>query len=168
MLEPSRETEESTMKQKNTEKKEFMKRIALPFGVALVLTGFYSIAGAISLFQPGIPYGAGSAFWIMAVPKLVFLASMLCAFAALIKAALDSRPFSKTLTVCMKIVSILYLALSFGLPRIPGYSTDFQVFGGDKGTLFDGTYLMVGVLLWLLSAVLQVGLAQQDDLDHTL
>ncbi len=161
------------MMHKNTEnhpaeKKEFMKRIALPFGAALFLTGFYSIAGVISLFRPDIPYGAGSAFWIKAAPRLVFLASMLCAFAALIKAALDSRPFSRTLTVCMKIISVLYLALSFGLPRIPGYSTDFQVFGGTKGTLFDGIYLMVGVLLWLLAAVLQVGFEQQDDLDHTL
>ena len=164
------------MQRKNTEnlsseKKEFIRRIRFPFGIALLLTGFFSVMGTISViraFLRGFPNGGGSAFWIAATPRLVFLASMLCAFAALIKAALDSRPFSKTLAVCMKIISVLYLALSFGLPRISGYNADFQIFGNSKVTLLDGTYLMVGVLLWLLAAVLRVGFEQQNDLDHTL
>ena len=150
------------------EKKTFMRRIRLPFGIALFLTGFYAVTGLISIIRTGFPSGAGSEFWITAVRSPLFFAAMLCAFVALIKAALDSRPFSKTLTVCMKIIAGLYLAASFGLPRIPGYQTSFQILGGSRGTLLDGTYLMLGVLLWLLAAVVQVGFEQPNDLDCTL
>lgn len=151
-----------------TAKKAFLKRVRVPFLLALLLTGVVCL-GTLRFYLFGtLPKPMNDIHRIALIRGVVYSASMLCAFVSLIKIAVDSRPFSRTLTVCMYIIAALHLAASGILPRFPGYKTDFQIFGNSQWTLLDGRLFTMGILLWLLAAVIREGFSLQQESEEIL
>lgn len=150
-------------------KRELLHRMNGVMICAIFLTGFCAIAGVI-FFVKGIP---GKAWLDMGVTgfarRALFYLVDLCALVSLLKIAIDEKPFSKTLTACIRVIAGLYLAASAVLPRLPDYQVSgFTLFWTRDFTLIDGTNLLTGLLLLILSCLIQAGFAMQKEMDEIL
>ncbi|MBR3684044.1 MAG: helix-turn-helix domain-containing protein [Lachnospiraceae bacterium] len=92
--------------------------------------------------------------------------SMICIFISLIKILIDESPFSKTLSYCVRIVSVLYLVGSVLFPRLSGYqSSGFDIIKVGDFVLVDGNVLLFGLLLYIFGLLIQEGFKMQKELD---
>ncbi|MBQ2802005.1 MAG: DUF2975 domain-containing protein [Lachnospiraceae bacterium] len=95
--------------------------------------------------------------------------SIICIFISLIKILIDESPFSKTLSYCMRIVSVLYLAGAVLFPRLSGYEPSrLRIFSSADFVLIDGAVLMFGAILYILSMLIEEGFKLQKELDEVL
>lgn len=150
-------------------KKEFLNKITGVFIAALFLTGLCSIGGFFFLFR-GISEKVWSEIGIANFTwRLISFTSILCTFISLIKIAIDEKPFSKTLTCCLRIIALLFFFASFLLPRLSGYQpSGFALFSAHNFVLIDGSILMTSLLLLILSSLIQAGFAMQREIDEML
>lgn len=150
-------------------KKNFLNKITGIFICAVFLTGICSIAG-ISFFIRGI----SEKIWLETglveyVKQSTLYLCCLCIFVSLIKIAIDEKPFSNTLTCCIRMIAILFLACSVLIPRLPGYQKScFVILSNQYFTLIDGTILLPGLLLFILSILVREGFEMQKELDEIL
>lgn len=163
------ETNDFETDTKVSPKREFLHRMNGVMICAIFLTGVCAIAGVL-FFVKGIP---GKAWLDMGAigfaRRSLFYLVDLCALVSLLKIAIDEKPFSKTLTACIRIIAGLYIAASVLLPRLPGYqSSGFSLFWTRDFTLIDGANLLTGLLLLILSCLIQAGFAMQKEMDEIL
>lgn len=153
---------------RSTEKRDFLKRIGVLLGLAIFLTGLCSVAGVVFLIigvrNEGIGVLRTFEFWM----REFFWLVMLPAFAALVKIALDEKPFSVTLTWSIRIIGFLFVIGAAVFPRLEGYrSSGFEILS-YKGVGFDGSFLLPGILLIILGNVIMAGFDMQREMDEIL
>lgn len=149
-------------------KADFLKKIEKPLGIALLLTGIETIA-TISYFVRGIANNLWNDIGVSSfVIQGVHYLSIACIFVALIKIIFDAKPFSHTLSVCMKIMSGFYLIGAFVYPRLPGFETNYNILKFGDFTLFDGNTLILGLLLYIFSIIIQEGFASQKEIEEMI
>ena len=154
---------------KPTGKKEFLHRMSGLFTCAVFLTGLYSIAGGVSCVRNIISKSWETTGTVRFVWHLLFYVIVLCAFISLVKIAVDEKPFSVTLTVCIRIIGILFLIASILVPRLPGYqSSGFEIFSTGSFVLIDGVILIPGLLLIILGGLISAGFEMQKEMDEIL
>lgn len=150
-------------------KKNFLEKINSVYSIGLFLTGLTSIGGVIFTFK-----GIAEQHWKeMGVAGFVqtefYYLSIICIFISLIKILIDESPFSKTLSYCMRIVSVLYLAGAVLFPRLSGYEpSGLRIFSSADFVLIDGAVLMFGAILYILSMLIEEGFKLQKELDEVL
>lgn len=151
------------------EKKDFLKRIGWILGIAIFLTGVFSIggiSGVIWEIQNGALRGDGRAFLAR---EILMSVTGIIIFVSLIKIVIDEKPFSKTLTWSIRIIGILFVAASIIIPRLSGFqSSGFDIFSYGKFILIDGALLFPGLLLTILGNILMAGFEMQKDMDEIL
>lgn len=149
-------------------KKDFLKKVGAPLGIALFLIGFEICAKTLFLID-----GFSTFVWNetgvyeFAVKCLNYL-SMVCIFASMIKTIFDAKPFSHTLTICIRIISVLYLIGSIGFPRLSGYETNYAIGWFNGVTLIDANLLICALLLYVFSIIICEGFSMQKDIEETL
>ena len=150
-------------------KKNFLDKVKGAVSCATLFSGLFSIAGIVS-FIAGIADRAWQEMGVASFVKQgIFYISVLCIFISLLKILIDEQPFSNTLTWCIRIISVLYLAGSVVLPRLSGYrSSGFDLFSGKDFTLIDGSSLFLGLLLFVLSVLIREGFRMQTEIDEIL
>ena len=152
-----------------TPKKEFLNRMSGIFTCAVFLTGICSIAG-IWFLGYGVIHREWNEMGVVpfAWKTLMYLICMI-AFVSLVKIAIDEKPFSRTLTWCIRIIGILLLTASVLFPRLPGYhSSGFEIFASQHFTLIDGAILLPGILFLIFSALIEEGFRMQKEIDEVL
>ncbi len=150
-------------------KKNFLKNIRGIFSVAIFLTGMSSIAGLVFIIR-GLVEQIWKEIGVAAfVEKGFFYFSIICIFISLINILIDDKPFSRTLSYCIQIISILYLIGAVLFPRLSGYrSSGFEIFSSGDFVLIDGNILLFGSLLYILSVLIREGFKLQKELDEIL
>ena len=165
------ENDFSTNTSRNTGK-SFRDAVGKPLlYVSLLLTGIVGVGGLISCV-PATLHGAWEKLGPTEcqrslLPVLVYLA----AFVILLLMIRSERPFSKTLVGGVAGIGCLYALYSFVLPRLPDYSYNENALGIlvlAGRPLLDGTYLLPGLLFFLLSAILRAGFTLQQEQDEIL
>lgn len=151
-------------------KKDFIGRIGATFTAAIFLTGISFAAGVW-----GVAEGVRDCVWAESgaapfVWKIFQTAIMLLIFLSLVKIAVDEKPFSKTLTWCIRIIGILLAAASAVMPRLEGYrSSGFEILSAGGGRpLIDGAILLAGLLLIILGNIIMAGFYMQKEMDEIL
>lgn len=148
--------------------RDFMKKIKRPLNIALLLTGLQSIC-AILYIVGGV---ANSAWNDMGVANFVMgfanYLPIVCIFASLIMLVASEKPFTNTLTVCMRVIAALFLLESVVFPRLPGYQISFEILSVGEFTLLDGNRLTLGVVLYILSLIIREGFAMQKESEEIL
>lgn len=150
-------------------KKKFSEKVGFLLIIAIFLTGFASIGGIwsiISIVRDGAwnELGTNAFAW----RSLMFLC-MFCAFIALIKIAIDEKPFSQTLSICFWIIGGLVTVASFMFPRLSGYqSSGFELFSSKNFVLIDGMILVVGILFIILGSLIKDGFEIQKEMEEIL
>lgn len=94
--------------------------------------------------------------------------AVICIFASLVKLLIDEKPFSNTLTLCMKVLAVLYVLEAVIFPRFDGYTTTFQLFSWGNKALLDGNLLTIGVVLYVLSMIIQEGFHTQKEMEEII
>ena len=151
-------------------KRDFLDRISVLYIAATLLTGICSIGGVIFLIR-----GVVSEMWREGgvsefVRKGFFYLNTLFIWIALIKIAIDEKPFSKTLTWILRTIGILFLVASCIMPRLPGYQESGIniIWTKEFGTLCDGALLIPGLLLIIFSSIIRAGFDMQKEMDEIL
>lgn len=153
-----------------TVKREFLSRISGVFMFAVLITGLCTIAGVIFL-ATGIRERAweemGMADFVW---KTLIHLEICSAFASLVKIAIDEKPFSRTLTYCVRFMAGIFIAGSILIPRLSGYRpTGFlTLLGNQESALIDGGILLPGLLLVILSCLIKEGFEMQKEMDEIL
>lgn len=150
------------------EKKDFLKRVKTPLNIALFFTGIQTLAGFYYLIAGVVNtvwVETGVANFVMGSAQYI---AIICIFACLVKLLIDEKPFSDTLTLCMKILSGLYMMEGFIFPRFDGYTTTFQLFSWGNKVLLDGNLLTIGVVLYVLSMIIQEGFHTQKEMEEII
>ena len=147
-------------------KKDFVKKISTPLGIALWLMAFELIGITVVLVSEGWRENGLFEFSVRCLHWL----TMFCILVCLIKLMFDAKPFSHSFTLCTRLIAVLYLLASVIFPRLPGFSTNFGIFQNGAGTftLIDARYLIRGLLLWVFSVILQEGFLLQKDMEETI
>ena len=149
-------------------KKEFLKKIEKPLNIALLLTGIETVA-AILYFVNGIRNVAWNEMGISNfVIQGVHYLSIICVFVFLIMLLVDEKPFSHTLSRCVRMISYFYLLGSFVFPRLPGFETNYNILKAGSFTLFDGNTLILGLLLYIFSIIIYEGFAVQKEIEEEI
>lgn len=150
-------------------KKNFLDKTRVPFNLALFLTGVGSINGILFIVK-----GIMDRIWLemgmagYAKQVLLYL-SIMCISFSLVKMLVDEKPFSMTLTYCMRIIAVLFMIGSVVLPRLQGYrSSGFEFFSNGEFVLIDAAVLMPGVILYVFSVLVYEGFAMQKEIDEML
>ena len=147
-------------------KRDFLKRISIPLGIALLLTGMETAAGVLFVCR-GLSGSLEMTAYAWGVECLRFLTAA-CTFVFLWKALLDERPFSRTFTGCIRAIAVFQLLVAVVFPRLPGFATRFEIFRFGSVILLDGGFLSKALLLWVFSVILQEGFSMQKDLEEIL
>lgn len=150
-------------------KRSFLKRVNVAFSSAIVLTSIISVAHFIFLIR-GISEQAWKELSVAGFVEMEFAyLSMFCIFISLIKILMDNKPFSKTLTYCIRIISVLYFVGAILFPRLSGYeSSGFDILRAGDFVLIDGKVLLFGLLLYIFSVLIEEGFKMQKELDEIL
>ncbi len=156
----------------NTEasgKKDFLKRIRGILVLAIVLTGFCSLVCAGGLiFEIQEASGGGGRMDIVAKVMLI-CAAMIILFVSLIKIAIDKNPFSRTLTLGIRIIGILFSAGAIVIPRLSGFqSSGFDIFSWGRFVFIDGAFFLPGLLMIILGRIIMAGFEMQKEMDEIL
>lgn len=152
-----------------TGKKEFLHRMGGVFTCAIFLTGLCSAGGVYFLIRsiwerPWEEMGAAGFAW-----KAFLYLVMICAFVSLIKIAIDEKPFSRTLTYCVRVIGGLFVTAALLMPRLQGYEpSGFEILHFGNVTLIDGFILLPGLLLLILSSLIETGFTMQKEMDEIL
>lgn len=150
-------------------KKNFLDRVRVAFAMAIFLTGITSIVGIGSIVGGVVNQHWQEIGMARFVGNGFFYVSMMCIFVSLIKIALDAKPFSKTLSYCIRIISVLYLVGSVLFPRLEGYeASGFNILSVADFVLIDGAVLLFGLILFILGVLIQEGFCMQRELDEIL
>lgn len=151
-----------------TSKKDFLKKVKIPLGIALFLSGVETLA-AVLFFTKGIAVLAWNEMGAceFAVGCLHYL-SMVFIFISLVKMTLDAKPFSHTFIVCIRVISGLYLLGAILIPRLPGFETNYAIFSFGSFTLIDGNSLIKALLLYVFSVIIYEGFSMQKDMEETI
>lgn len=150
-------------------KKAYLKKIKVILALAIFLTGVFSLSGVVFLV-----IGIVDSIWKdigMAVfmQKSIIYLSVMCIFVALLKMIFDSKPFSKTLTICIKTIGVIFTVSALLIPQFSGYvSSGFEIFSCGSFVLLDGTLLTFGLLLIILSALIKIAFEMQTEMDEVL
>lgn len=154
---------------KNPAKKHFLKRIGALFSLSICLTGICGISGLAGLIYQLFPGNNAGFFTVSVAWKLLYTCIMLLTFVALIKMAIDEKPFSSTLVWTIRLSGFLFLIASFGIPRLHGYqSSGFEILSSGSFVLIDGSILIPGLLLVILASVIRAGFDMQKEMDEIL
>lgn len=154
---------------KRTGKRLFLSKMTGIFVGAVFLTGICSVAGVFFVFR-----GIADKLWLdMGMASFVWKAMVylmyLLIFVSLVKIAIDEKPFSRTLTFCIRTVAALFLLASVLIPRLSGYEpSSFRIFASGDWVLIDGFLLLPGLLLLILSYLIKEGFAMQREIDEIL
>ena len=150
-------------------KKAFILKVKRTLAFAILLTGVVSFSGIVFLVMGiinGIWNDIGMAIFIQ---KSIIYVSTVCIFIALIKMTVDTNPFSKTLTMCIKVIGLIFTASALLIPRLSGYvSSGFEIVSIGAFVLLDASLLTVGLLLLLLSALIKTAFEMQTEMDEVL
>lgn len=122
---------------------------------------YYLIAGVVN----SVWLEVGISNFVMGSAQYI---AIICIFLCLVKLLIDEKTFSDTLTLCMKILSALYMIEGVIFPRFDGYTTTFQLFSWGNKTLLDGNLLTVGVVLYVLSMIIQEGFHTQKEMEEII
>ncbi|MDO5424204.1 MAG: hypothetical protein Q4F41_10795 [Eubacteriales bacterium] len=150
-------------------KKEFLHRMGGVFTAALFLTGLYSATGLYFFVRsfsthPWEEIGAAGFAW-----KCLTYLTAICVLVSLVKIALDEKPFSRTLAVCVRLIGGMFLAASVVIPHLSGYTfSGFAIGKAGSFVLADGMILLPGLLLLLLGSLIQAGFDTQKEMDEIL
>lgn len=151
-------------------KKAFLDKISVVYIAAMFLTGFCAIFGVEFLVRGIVSQiwkeiGVAEFAW-----KGFFYLNTILILVALIKVAIDQKPFSRTLTWILQIIGILFIVFSVIMPRLSGYQTSEVKIMWIKeiGTLCDGMLLIPGLLFIILSRVIGIGFNMQKEMDEIL
>lgn len=149
-------------------KNDFLKKIRVPLGIALLLTGI-EVAAGIWMIVHGmmIPQWDDISIYEIGVRGLHYLC-VICIFVSLIKVIYDEKPFSHTLVLCARIICGLYLLGSILLPRLSGFETNYEIFSFGSFTLIDGNFLIRALLLYVFSEIIYEGFSMQKDIEEIL
>lgn len=150
-------------------RKKFSEKVNSLLTISIFLTGFCSIGG-IWFFIRAVRDSSWNESGINAFAwrSLMFLC-MFCAFIALVKIAIDEKPFSKTLSVCLWSIGTLVIAASVLFPRLPGYqSSGFELFSSKNFVLIDGMILVTGILFIILGSLIKAGFEMQKEMEEIL
>ena len=87
----------------------------------------------------------------------------------LVKILVDEKPFSKTLTWCIRIMGVMFMASAVIFPRLSGFqSSGFDIFASGDFVLIDGKMLVPGILLIVLGNLVMAGFDMQKEMDEIL
>lgn len=155
---------------KKSVKKHFVEKVSGAYGCALFLTGITSVVGVVFTIRGLIDQLWKEVGMAEFVQREFYFLAIVCIFIALIKVLIDEMPFSRTLSCCMRMVSVLYLVGAVLFPRLPGYeSSGFHILSlSSDFVLIDGAVLQVGLLLYIFSVLLEEGFKLQKELDEIL
>lgn len=149
-------------------KRDFLKRIKIPLGIALFLTGIETIV-AIIFITKGFSVLVWNEIGICEfVKKCLHYLSTICVFVSLIVMIFNAKPFSHTFTICIRIISSLYFLGAILLPRVPGFETNYEIFSFNNFTLIDGNSLIRALLLYVFSVIIYEGFSMQKDMEETI
>lgn len=147
----------------------FPDKVGFLLTISIFLTGFCSIGG-IWFFISAVrnrswnSMGANAFAW----KSLMFLC-VFCVFIAVVKIAIDEKPFSKTLSVCLRLIGGLFAAASILFPHFSGYqSSGFELFSSKSFVLIDGMILIPGILFLILGSLIQAGFEMQKEIEEIL
>ena len=150
-------------------KQDFLKRIRIWIGVAILLTGVMVIAGIYYTVEMLFVKGIGNQEIASFASREVYYLVILIAFALLIKILIDEKPFSSTLTKGIQFSGLLFVAASIVIPRLGGYqSSGFEISSYGSFVLIDGMFLLPGLLLIVLGRIIMAGFVMQKELDEIL
>ena len=150
-------------------KKNFLEKVKWPVSWAILFTGFVSIIGVVFIIR-----GVAEQLWnelgaANFVQQGLFYLSVICIFISLVKILVDEKPFSRTLSYCMRIVSVLYFIGAVLFPRLPAYqSSGFDVFSAKDFVLLDGKVFLFGLLVYVFSVLVKEGFELQTEVDEIL
>lgn len=150
-------------------KKKFSEKVGSLLTIAIFLTGFGSIGGMWSIIS-AVRDGSWNEIGVNAFAwrSLMFLC-IFCAFIALMKIAIDEKPFSKTLAICLWTIGGLVMVASILFPRLSGYrSSGFELFSSKSFVLIDGMILVVGILFIILGSLIKAGFEMQKEMEEIL
>lgn len=150
-------------------KRGFPEKVGFLLTVSIFLTGLCSAGGVWFLIR-AIRDAVWNEMGMMAFARksLTFLC-IFCAFLSSVKIAIDEKPFSRTLSICLWIIGGLITAASLLFPRLPGYqSSGFELFSSNGFVLIDGMILMTGILFFILGSLIQAGFEMQQEMDEIL
>lgn len=149
-------------------KKDFLKKIEKPVGIAVFLAGIETIS-AILYFINGIINNIWNEIGISNfVVQGVHYLAVVCIFVSLVKVIFDGKPFSHMLTVCMRILAGIYMLGAIVFPRLPGFETNYNIFSLGDFTLVDGHTLIVGLLFYIFSIMIHEGFAVQKEMEEII
>lgn len=140
----------------------------MSLNIALLLTGTQTLVGIIYIMV-----GISGSVWnnigvVQFAMDIVSYLPMMCVFAALVMLVASEKPFTKTLTVCMRIIAGIYAVAAVILPRLEGYSTSFEIINLGNGPLIDGNMLTIGIVIWVLSTIIKEGFDIQKETEEIL
>jgi predicted transporter len=150
-------------------KKNFLHRIGACFMAAICLTGLRSIAGILGIIagiRENVWNEVGMASFVWKIFLTVIIVLLFC---SLVKMAIDEKPFSGTLTWCIRIIGALFVLASLVIPRLDGYQpSDFRILSSGDFVLIDGSILIFGLLLIILGNIVMAGFSMQKEMNEIL
>lgn len=162
------ENQTFTLDTQKTVKQNFLEKVKIPFNIALLLTGISSIGGVIFIVR-----GIVEQIWkemgtAQFVQKGFSYLSIIFIFISLVKMLVDEKPFSRTLSYCIRLISALYLVGAVLFPRLSGYQSSGFTILSSSVVLIDGAILSLGLLLYIFSVLIEEGFSLQKEVDEIL
>ena len=150
-------------------KKAYLRKIKSILGFSLSLTGMVSASGIIFILF-GVKHELWNDIGVASFAyQILKYASVTSVFIALLKIVFGDNPFSQTLVICIKSIGIMFTLASFGMPRLPEYtSTGFELFAWNDFVLLDGGLLTIGLLFIILSTLIKIAFEMQKEMDEIL
>lgn len=150
-------------------KQRFSGKFLTLLAVSILLTGVISLPGLCYIL-----FGTIIKLWEVVGVSDFFYRSLgyiivFCCFLSLVRITVTEVLFSKTLTFCIRLVGILLSVSAFIVPRLPDYqSSDFKLFRFGDFALINGTLLLPGFLLLILSELLKEAFRMQNEIEEIL
>lgn len=152
-----------------TFKKYISTKIRVLIGISTFLLGILSILQICFLTWGFHDYiwtdiGTTNFAWHIIMALCIFFS-----FAALVKIAIDKKPFSKTLSITVWAIGGVFLLASVIIPRLPDYqSSGFEILSKGSFVLIDGWILLPGLLLIILGSLIKAGWEIQKEIDEII
>ena len=143
-------------------------KFKLVLGIGIFLTGvcFIFLLGTLTLGGINMLWSSPQAYFVAKTLLFLFTMSMVCIGLCII--AFKKNPFSATISMLGRIVGIIWIVVSFILPRMEGFVGSFVIFSNGKGALMDGETLITGIILIIFSYILHYGYQYQKIQDEII
>lgn len=137
--------------------------------INLLFFGFCSVMVLMNIVQATVQTRWMQTGLAQYLYNTIFVGSIIFFFCLILRLYWSKRPFHSIMAKGMRILGIILLSSSFIIPRLPDYTPRLITFMQyNDFVLADAIFLFAGMILLLISFILEYGCQFQQEVDTML